>query len=280
MSLSHIIQNPNHKIGFLGAGNMTTVFLRRLIESNTLTPKQIMVSNRTDGKLQKLKSTYDILIANTNEQLVDECDVVIIAVKPQDFNEALEPIASSFKPDQIVISLAAGLALNSLYKIVPNVRWARVMPNTPSRIGHGVIGLCTRDKKDVGLEEYIKSLLASLGTIISVESEEDFNTIMISSSSGTGFVFELMSYWQEWIEERGFTAEEARQITVETFFGASLLAQQSPNISFVELVSAVASKKGVTAAGLDSMRETEVERALRISFEKAWIRNQEIAKLV
>ena len=88
----------------------------------------------------------------------------------------------------------------------------------------------------------------------------------------------MMMYWQDWIQERGFTNEEAKQMTIETFVGASLLAAQSAGIDIEELQQRVTSKKGVTAAGLNSMRELEIERALRISFEKASMRSQEISR--
>jgi pyrroline-5-carboxylate reductase len=100
---------------------------------------------------------------------------------------------------------------------------------------------------------------------------------MVACSSGTGFIFEMMLYWQEWLEEHGFDGEVARRMTTETFLGASLLATQSKE-SIDELQARVTSKKGVTAAGLQSMRELEIERALRISFEKAAMRNKEIGR--
>ena len=87
-----------------------------------------------------------------------------------------------------------------------------------------------------------------------------------------------MMYWQDWIEERGFDPEVARKMTVETFLGASLLAAQANGTPLEDLQNKVTSKKGITAAGLQSMRELEIERTLRYSFEKAALRNQELAK--
>ena len=78
--------------------------------------------------------------------------------------------------------------------------------------------------------------------------------------------------------ERGFEPDVARKMVIETFLGASQLAEQSKGTQLEDLQSKVTSKKGVTAAGLQSMRELEIERALRISFEKAALRNQELAK--
>ena len=110
-----------------------------------------------------------------------------------------------------------------------------------------------------------------------VHDEDQFEALMVSCSSGTGFVFEMMMYWQDWIEEHGFSLEEARLMTIETFVGASLLAAQARE-HVEDLQARVTSKKGVTAAGLQSMRELEIERALRISFEKAAMRNKEMAR--
>ena len=85
-------------------------------------------------------------------------------------------------------------------------------------------------------------------------------------------------YWQDWIEEHGFEKQAAKEITLETFLGAALLASQTPDVGLEELQARVASRKGVTAAGLQSLRELEVERALRISFEKAAMRNSELSR--
>jgi len=88
----------------------------------------------------------------------------------------------------------------------------------------------------------------------------------------------MMMYFQDWIEERGFEPDVARKMVVETFLGAAKLAAVNPDQSLEDLQNKVTSKKGVTAAGLESMREFEIERALRYSFEKAALRNQELAK--
>jgi pyrroline-5-carboxylate reductase len=266
------------KVGFLGAGNMTSALIKRLIETKAMGPSQIFVSSRTQGKVIKLSEQFGVNISPTNENLVDGVDIVVIAVKPQDFNEAVESIASIFQPSQVVISLAAGLELSQLRKIIPQVRWARVMPNTPSKLGRGVIGYCTAKKEDEALQSLVSDFLAPFGHVVSVEEGDSFDTLLVASACGTGFILELMSYWIDWIEERGFTPEEARQITVNTFLGTAILAHESYKTSIDNLISDVASKKGVTSAGLDSMRELELERGLRISFEKSWIRNHEISR--
>lgn len=264
------------KIGFLGAGNMSQAMISGLVEGG-IPAKNIFASNRSEGKLNKLVETYKINPASGNEELVDACDVVILAVKPQDLLTALEPVTRAFDQNKIVISVAAGIRMEKLERYIQGARLARVMPNTPSLIGRGVIGYLLNDDSDNALESTVEDLFAPLGRVIKVHDEDQFEALMISCSSGTGFVFEMMMYWQDWIEEHGFSSEEARVMTIETFVGASLLAAQARE-GVEDLQARVTSKKGVTAAGLQSMRELEIERALRISFEKAAMRNKEMAR--
>ncbi|MFV8256516.1 pyrroline-5-carboxylate reductase family protein [Bdellovibrio bacteriovorus] len=266
----------SQKIGFLGAGNMAQAMIKGLVEGG-FPAKNIFASNRSEGKLHKLAETFKINPVFSNDELVDTCDIIILAIKPQDLLLALEPVTRSFDEHKIVISVAAGIRMEKLERYIQGARLARVMPNTPSLIGRGVIGYLLNDDDDGGLDATVEDLFAPLGRVIQVHDEDQFEALMVSCSSGTGFVFEMMMYWQDWIEEHGFSVEEARMMTIETFVGASLLAAQARE-GVEDLQARVTSKKGVTAAGLQSMRELEIERALRISFEKAAMRNKEMAR--
>jgi pyrroline-5-carboxylate reductase len=266
------------KIGFIGAGNMTQALIRGMVESKAVRPENIIVSNRTPGKLIKLADLYKVQTREHNELVVEEADVIILAVKPQDLPTALEGFANQIRDTQIVISLAAGINFESLQRLIPEGRLVRLMPNTPSLIGRGVLGFICEEPGDEFVQSLMEDLFSSLGVVLQVDGEDQFDALMISCSSGTGFVFEMMMYWQDWIEEHGFSEEMSKKMTIETFLGASLLAAQSAGVDIEELQSRVTSKKGVTAAGLNSMRELEIERALRLSFEKAAMRSQEISR--
>lgn len=267
----------HYKVGFLGVGNMAQAIIKGLIENKTVPPNHIFASNRSPGKLQKVSEVYGIQTRATNEEVINDSDVIILAMKPQDLGAAIDPLSSAFMDKQIVVSLAAGVTLRTLEKKLPQCRIVRLMPNTPSLISRGVLGYVIGDGHE-SVSTVVEDLFSPLGYVLGVEDEDQFEALTISAASGTGFVFELMSYWQDWIEEHGFDPEIARKMTVETFLGASLLASQSKESSLEDLLNKVSSKKGVTAAGLQSMRELEIERALRISFEKAALRNQELAK--
>jgi len=265
-------------IGFIGAGNMCQALVEGWLSHKLASPADICVSNRSPGKVTRLAQQFGVQAAATNEDLVDRSDVVIIAVKPQDLDAAIEPIASSFHDDQIVISLAAGIQLRHLRNLLPkNRNLVRVMANTPARVMKGAFAYCT-PVPNVRVDRWMERMFGPLGFVQKLDEGEPFEAFSVASSAGVGFVFELMIYWQEWLEERGIAPEVAQQITVQTFLGAAELARQSFPQSLDDLQARVTSKKGITAAGLDSMRELEVERLLRYSFEKSALRDRELAQ--
>ncbi|MBX2995116.1 MAG: pyrroline-5-carboxylate reductase [Bdellovibrionaceae bacterium] len=267
----------HYKVGFLGVGNMAQAIIKGLVESKVVAPDHIYAANRSPGKLQKATELWGLQPLATNEEVIDKCEIVVLAMKPQDLSSAIDPLVGLFNEGQIVISLAAGVQLRQLQRKLPQCRIARVMPNTPSVISQGVIGYLTGANSEA-LDTVVEDLFTPLGYTLKVQDEEQLEALTVSCSSGTGFVFEMMMYFQDWIEERGFDPATARQMVVQTFLGAAKLASLNAEQHLEDLQHKVTSKKGVTAAGLESMREFEIERALRYSFEKAALRNQELAK--
>lgn len=268
------------KIGFLGAGTMSQALIRALIESQLVAPEQIFASNRSEKKLQKVMEQNHINSCSSNEELVEKCDIVFLAMKPQDLHRAIEPLAMSFRETHIVLSLAAGIPLKRLQKLLPqNPYIVRVMPNTPAQIRRAVVGYSLSTKAE-SIQDLVEDLLRPLGYVVEVEEGEMFEALTIAAGGGTGFVFELMQYWQDWLEDYGYESDVAQKMTIEVFLGASMLAQKSSDqFSLIELQRQVVSEKGVTFAGLESMRELEVDRLLRIAFEKAIMRDRELGDL-
>ncbi len=121
-------------------------------------------------------------------------------------------------------------------------------------------------------------MFAPLGICVKLDEGEPFEAFSVATSAGVGFIFELMLYWQEWLEERGISPELAQRMTVSTFQGTADLAALSWPQTLADLQAKVTSKKGITSAGLTSMRELEVERLLRYSFEKAALRDRELSQ--
>src|SRR5262249_12867003 len=158
----------------------------------------VFAANRTPGKLKKLVENSKIRECATNEELVDESNVVILSMKPQDLVAAVEPISSTFRPDQIVISIAAGIPLSRLKKLLPQCKHiARMMANTPARINRGTFGYCTPGN-DLIVDRFMERMFQPLGLTVRLEEGEPFEAFAVATSAGIGFIYELMIYWQEW----------------------------------------------------------------------------------
>lgn len=268
-----------NSIGFMGCGNMAQAVIKGLVDNKVLAPNKIFVSNRSQGKLIKMRDQYGVTVVNSNEELVEQAQIIVLSMKPQDLLAAIDPLGGIFQEKQIIISLAAGIKLSTLKKHLPLCRWIRLMPNTPTLIGQGLVGYFT-DQPDSYLDTLVEDLFKPLGQCTKLKDEEQFESFMIACSSGVGFVYELMMYWEDWMTEYGFDEDVAKNLTLQTFLGAGLLAKNSPQLTLEELQNRVASKKGVTEAGLQSMRDSEIERSLRVAFETAGLRNQEMSKLL
>lgn len=257
---------------------MTQALLAGWNEKKLVSFDQVFVTNRSQAKLKKVADQWGAQPLSDNLELLQKADVVVLATKPQDLDQLLDELSSSWEEHHIVISLAAGVSLRSLTRAIRlTSKILRVMPNTPIKLNRGVIGYCSTTGAS-HLGGLIEEMFLPLGLVFAADEGESFEALTVAASSGVGFVFELMQYWQEWLEEHGFGAEEAKNMTVQTFLGASEVANSMSQMTLEELQSQVASKKGVTEAGLKSMRELEVERALRYSFEKAVLRDRELGK--
>ena len=261
--------------GFIGAGTISQAIIDGWIQSGQVPVTQIGVSNRSSRKVLNAKKKWGVRGFASNEELVDHCDVIFFCTKPQDITAAVESIPS-FHKHHIVISLAAGISLYSLKKLIPSTsRLIRVMTNLPISIQKAVVGYSLLQESSY-LESLVEELFSSMGLVIKVDEGEALEALTVATSSGVGLVLEQMIYWQEWLEEYGFAPEVAKEMTLQTFLGTAHLVQSTQKNSLVELQDQVTSKKGVTAAGLRSMRELEMSRILRVSFEKAVLRDREL----
>ncbi len=263
------------RLGFIGAGNMTQAVLSGLSQAE-YKMDSVLVSNRSPQKLEALKESFGIQKAKSNEEVVDQSDIVFLAMKPHDLKELLPGLGKSFISSQYIVSFAAGVAMEDLSEELPLCKNIfRVIPSSPNTLGMGVVGFYAHPEALAVVKEIVKNRIQSLGHLIEVESEEQLDALMVGTSSGVGFVYEFMQIWQEWLEDKGFSVRESQNMTIETFLGAAQLAFKSDK-NFVDLQNQVATKKGVTAEALESMRSMDLDRVLRVAFESGLLKNKKL----
>ena len=238
------------KVGFIGAGNMATALIKGVISSGLYSPDMINAYDNDPEKLKSIYKTYSVIGMKSNSDLVKACNIIILAVKPQVMNTVLEEIKGKVTRDHIVISIAAGIKIETMLSFLGNdVPVIRVMPNTPALIQRGVSAVAagkaaTPDQMNIAIE-----ILRAVGIAFTVD-EAMMDAVTAVSGSGPGFVFKLMECFVEATEKQGFDKETAIKMVIQTFLGASLLAESS-ELSLSELRKMVTSPGGTTQAGLE-----------------------------
>lgn len=270
------------KIGFIGAGSMTQHILEPLLAENILKPDQILVSNRSVNKVQKLQDKLNIIPCKSNEELLEKSDIIILSVKPQDLYEALEPVLAYFEPRHEVISLAAGVSLKSLSKLFPRVNLlSRVMLSTAVKIKQAVIAYDFMksgqfaQSSDEGAFS-VQALFSPLGKLLFLKGDQAFRAFTVGAGSGIALIYELMVYWQGWLKDYDITEQVAEQITQQSFLAASQMALGEAK-SIEDLQQAVTSAKGVTIEALEAMRSSDLEGQLHHAFEQARLKDVQLA---
>ena len=254
--------------GFLGAGAMCQALCKGFLEQANIPKKNIFLSSRSENRLRKLANDLAVHPVRTNEELLSKAQVIFLCVKPQDASVAMEALAGRFSPEQTLISVMAGVPLSALVELVScKCRLVRMMPNMPASIGQGLFGYSVLGE-DKNVSAFVEELFSPLGIVLPMQ-EKDMGVFTVASSCGVGFVLELMQYWSEWLHSAQFSEDQAKLVTMQTFLGAALLAIKNPKIPLTSLQNRVASKGGMTAAGLRAFADAGLDTILRIGFEKS-----------
>ena len=294
------------RIGFLGAGKMAEAILAALIRNRIVPASQIMIRDVVATRRAEIRRRYGVRIAATAIDLVDACDVVFLAVKPQDLDELTAHVAPAFDKRHVVISIAAGKTLAHLQKLAGrHVRLVRVMPNLAVMVGEGMSAFCLGRQAKPADRKLAARLLGCCGRVVEL-AERHFDAVTALSGSGPAFFTYLMSAFSEAAEAEGLPADAARLLAEQTMLGAAAGACSPLNgrdVAFrcnlvtiadgrmqdysaghistaeaKELIQAVASPKGTTAAGLAVLEGSAVRRVLGRTIQAAARRSHELSQ--
>ncbi|MFT5894561.1 MAG: pyrroline-5-carboxylate reductase [bacterium] len=203
-------------------------------------------------------------------------DQVVIAVKPQVIGEVVPDYLPYISKGACMLSIAAGISIESLTSIVGDRPIIRMMPNLPGEIGRGVTGYFANEKCSVRDIAFAKVLTESVGMSLQVSQEEDLDKVTAVAGSGTGYAFEIIRCWIEAAEAIGLSPSVSKELVLETIGGAVDLASMKPD-SIEVLRNSVASPNGTTAAGLERLRENDsIEKLMKVTVNAALARAIEL----
>ncbi len=254
------------KLAFIGGGNMAQAMMIGL-KSQKFTMQNITVIELSANKRAELGLNLGI---NATDDLfsIQTCDVIVLAVKPQQLPSLAKTLAPLLT-NQLIISIAAGIRLADLSRWLDNYQTiVRAMPNTPAQIQAGITGLYAMPSVTPAQIAHADQVLGAAGSTIWLDSEEKLDAVTAISGSGPAYVFYMIEALQAAALELGLSEIQAKQLSLATFKGASLLADAS-DTPIATLREQVTSKGGTTEQGLLSLQNSQVKQAIILAAQKA-----------
>ncbi|PQP04802.1 pyrroline-5-carboxylate reductase [Pseudomonas frederiksbergensis] len=252
------------RIAFIGAGNMAASLIGGL-RAKGLDAAQIRASDPGEETRARVHAEHGIEVFADNVQAIDGVDVVVLAVKPQAMKAVCEAIRPSLKPNQLVVSIAAGITCASMNNWLGAQPIVRCMPNTPALVRQGVSGLYATAQVSAEQRQQAQELLSAVGIALWLDEEQQLDAVTAVSGSGPAYFFLLIEAMTAAGVKLGLPRETAAQLTLQTALGAAHMAVAS-DVDAAELRRRVTSPAGTTEAAIKAFQaggfEALVEKAL------------------
>ncbi len=257
-------------IAFIGGGNMASAIINGLQQQGHPRDRISVVEPFAEAR-DKLKGHFGIEAQDVPGPALEAAHVVVWAVKPQSFKEAALQARFATR-NALHLSVAAGIPSASIARWLGTERVVRSMPNTPALIGKGITALYARGGVGADDQGTVERIVRATGELLWVDTEEKLDAVTAISGSGPAYVFYFMEAMTAAGATMGLTREQAYQLTLATFIGASELARDSSEPPEI-LRQRVTSKGGTTHAAITTMDEFDIKphftRALLAAQQRA-----------
>jgi pyrroline-5-carboxylate reductase len=252
------------RIAFIGAGNMAASLIGGL-RAKGLDAAQIRASDPGADTRARVNAEHGIDVFADNADAIQGADVIVLAVKPQAMKAVCEALRPSLKPNQLVVSIAAGITCASMNNWLGAQPIVRCMPNTPALLRQGVSGLFATAEVNTEQRQQAQELLSAVGIALWLDEEQQLDAVTAVSGSGPAYFFLLIEAMTAAGVKLGLPPETAAQLTLQTALGAAHMAVAS-DVDAAELRRRVTSPAGTTEAAIKSFQaggfEALVEKAL------------------
>lgn len=246
------------KIGFIGSGNMSRSLIGGLISSG-VKPGSIYASDINTEALSALTTDFDIQACDDNQQLLDNCSIIVLSVKPQVMKTVVRELDTRNKTGAMFITIAAGIRIESIQRwLEQDAAIVRAMPNTPALVQTGATALYANTYTSEAQKQAAESILRAVGLALWVEEESHMDAVTALSGSGPAYLFMVMEAMEEAGIKLGLSQETSRLLAIQTAFGAAKLAleiEESP----ATLRERVTSPGGTTEQAIRVLAESDLK---------------------
>ena len=264
------------KISFIGGGNMAEGIIQGMVDDDRFDPQQIYVFDIIPERISFLHEKYGVSGAETMQAAVENSDVLVFAVRPQDAQLVSLQVKKFMLKETIFVSICAGVTMNSFEEFLGGEsKIVRVMPNTLTRARHGFSSVCNNVNVSTDELKPVVAMLEAIGQVMFVK-ESMFDVFTAYSCTGPAYLLYLMSSMINAGVRAGFARKDARAITIENMIGTALKLEQT-GLHPYEILDTMTSPAGVGIEGIYTMEKEGLSGALMHSIEEATKRAQELA---
>lgn len=266
-----------YELACLGAGNMAEGIVAAVVEKGVYPPQAIIVSDPVAERRELFAARFGVATTTDNREAVAHSRRVILAVKPQGFDEVANNIAGAITADHLLISIMAGKSTAKVAAAFPGVsaRVVRVMPNLPIRVGAGMAGICRGLAARLQDVADVQAIFNAGGGTVVVDNEKLMDAVTAVSGSGPAYFYLFVEAMVEGGKACGLKEADALELAKYTCLGAARMMLETGEPP-AELRAKVTSKGGTTQAALDSMRQAGIDRIIREAVVAAFRRGQEL----
>ncbi len=265
------------KITIVGGGNMGLAFARSFIKYEIVQRNDLLLVAKSDERKHTLE-TLNIgrVIASLSDEVATS-DIVLLSVKPQDYPSIVPALKSVIKPNNVVLSIMAGIRMATIEKDLDHTNIVRAMTNSPAELGLGMTAYTNHPSMDFNLIRKAESLLSSAGRIVYLEREDLLDAVTALSGSGPAYFYYFLKHMVDVGKQMGFEEATSTMLVKQTMIGAYHLVNNATK-SLDELIKIVASKGGTTEAALKVFEENNLGASIEKGILAAEKRAKELSK--
>lgn len=255
-------------IVFAGAGSIAEAMISGIVQQGSIHPENLYVMNRSNKeKLTDLQNKYGVSIVDEQRSALKEADLVILAMKPADIKRGLENLLPHLGAETAILSVMAGVSIETIERGIGARPIARAMPNTSAALRKSATAVAWNEAMGNDMKSLVFNLLEAIGIVREVE-EDKLHTVTALSGSGPAYFYYLAETLEEAAINRGLEQETARALIIQTFEGAAAMLKKT-GIEPAQLRKNVSSPGGTTEAGIEVLEERSFKEIVADCFEHA-----------
>lgn len=264
-------------MSFIGGGVMAEALISGVVEAGIALPDDISVSDPDDGRRSYLATQYNLSTQESNVEVLDGADMVVIAVKPQTLPQVMSDLNGKLGTGHVVLSIVAGATMATLSRNLNHSALIRVMPNTPAQIGEGMSVWTTSTEVSESVVTNTRNILKTLGEELYVSDEAIIDMATALSASGPAYVFLFIEALIDGGVSLGLSRDVARNLTLQTVLGSAQLLKRTGHHTS-ELKDMVTSPGGTTIEAILTLESKGFRAAVMEAVRAAYKKSRELGK--